>query len=138
MLSSAAFFLISALRKMSHYQKTNETIPKMFEKTVRKHPEKYAMIWVDGKAWTFREVDDFSNSVANYLYTIGYRKGDVIALFMESRPEYACLWLAMAKIGVTGALINFNLKEDSLAHCINVSKAKGLIFGSGMSDGRLL
>ena len=120
---------------MSSHQKNNKTIPKLFLETVKKHPNKTCFIMVDGREWTFQQVDEYTNQIANFLYDKGFRRGDVIALFMENRPEYACFWLAMAKIGVLGALINFNLRMESLAHCIKISEAKALLFGSEVAEG---
>ena len=54
----------------------------------------------------------------------------MIALFMESSPEFVCMWLGLAKIGVVSSLINSNLRLDALVHCVKVCKAKGLIFGA--------
>jgi solute carrier family 27 (fatty acid transporter), member 1/4 len=67
-----------------------------------------------------------------------YRKGDVVALFMENRPQYVCIWLGLSKIGVITALINTNIKKEALLHSIKVSKAKALIYGSELTDGRLV
>ncbi len=36
---------------------------------------------------TFQDVDEYSNAVANYLFESGYRKGDVIVVFMENCLE---------------------------------------------------
>jgi acyl-CoA synthetase (AMP-forming)/AMP-acid ligase II len=58
-----------------------------------------------------------------------------VALFMESRPEYVGIWLGLAKIGVVTALINFNLRLETFAHCVNVAGAKSVIFGAELTDG---
>jgi solute carrier family 27 fatty acid transporter 1/4 len=39
-----------------------------------------------------------TNRVANYFASQGYKKGDSIALFMENKPEYICVWLGLAKV----------------------------------------
>ncbi|GCB83236.1 hypothetical protein scyTo_0023655, partial [Scyliorhinus torazame] len=119
-------------------QREDNTIPKIFQETVQRHPDKVALIYegVDQK-WTFRELDEYSNAVGNFLREQGYGPGDVIALFMESRPEFVGLWLGMAKVGVEGALLNFNLRLDALTHCLSVSGAKAIIFGAEMSDALL-
>ena len=110
----------------------NKTIGDVFQETVARNPNKTAFIF-EGKTWTFQEVEEYSNKIANYFYSRGYEKGDVVALFMESSPEYVCLWLGLSKIGVITALINFNLRLDSLIHCISVAKAKSVIFGTELS-----
>ena len=130
--------LITAKARMRKYQKNGDSIPTIFAKTVQKHPNKVALIEVDGRQWTFREVDEYSNAIANCLYEAGFRYGDVVALFYENRPEFVCYWLGMAKIGVCAALINFSLKKDSLAHCIKISEAKGVIYGQDQAEGMYL
>ena len=54
---------------------------------------------------------------------------------MENRSQYVGLWLGMAKIGVEAALINFNLRLEALVHCVAISNAKALVFGSELIDG---
>ena len=122
---------------MAKMTRKRSNIPAIFQDTVRKHPNKTAFIF-EGRYWTFREVDEQSNAVANYLSGSGFRSGDVIALFMESSPEFVCLWLGMAKIGVVPALINFNLRMQALAHCIKVAESKAIIFGAELADGNAI
>ena len=82
------------------------------------------------------QVDEYANCVANFLYEAGFRQNDVVAIFMENRPEFVCIWMGMAKVGVVASLINFNLRNESLAHCIDVCDAKAVIYGSEMAQGR--
>lgn len=119
--------------KVKHHTRAKSTIAKLFQEQVKKHPQKPCFLFED-QTWTFQQVDDYSNKIANFFHESGYRKGDVISLFMENRPEFICFWLGLSKIGVVTALINFNLRQDPLAHCINVSESKGLIFGGEMSE----
>uniref|UniRef100_A0A8C0G5C0 Arachidonate--CoA ligase n=1 Tax=Chelonoidis abingdonii TaxID=106734 RepID=A0A8C0G5C0_CHEAB len=115
--------------------KGKNTIPKIFQETVRKHPEKTALIFQGtGESWTFRQLDEYSSQVANYLYEQGFRSGDVVALFMESRNQYVGLWLGMAKIGVEAALVNSHLRMEALLHCINISNSKAVVFGAEMME----
>jgi len=67
----------------------------------------------------------------------GFHKGDVVAVFMESRLEFVGTWLGLAKLGIVAALINFNLRLESLAHCINSSQTKAIIYSSELADGEL-
>lgn len=119
---------------MRRFTEQHKGIPELFRDNVRKHPKKAAFIEVDGKEWTYQEVEDYSNQVANYLYKQGYRQGDAIALVMLNRPEYVCIWLGMAKIGVMPALINNNLRLKSLEHCIKIVECKGVIFDGELSE----
>lgn len=114
---------------MQQLPHNNHTVCDVFQMTAKKHRDKVAFVFED-KYWTFEEVEYFSNKVANYFQSIGYRKGDVVALFMENRPELVFFWLGLAKIGVISALINYNLRKESLSHCISIVNAKGLIYSN--------
>ncbi|KPP64174.1 Long-chain fatty acid transport protein 4-like [Scleropages formosus] len=133
-LHAAGVLLTVKLNVRRHLRERN-TIPKIFAETLRRHPDKTALIFEGtGEAWTFRQLDTYSNRVANLLLQMGYREGDVVALFMENRSQYVGLWLGMAKIGMEAALINFNLRLDALVHCITISNAKAIIFGSELTE----
>lgn len=47
---------------------------------------------------------------------------------MGNCPEYVCLWHGLGKIGVVTALINNNLRNDSLVHCLKAAAVKAIIF----------
>ncbi|NXT54733.1 S27A1 protein, partial [Pluvianellus socialis] len=127
--------LLRVKYKLRRHQKAKSTIPKMFQEVVHRHPDKVALIYeATGEQWTFRRLDEYSNAVANYFYQQGFRLGDVIAIFMESRPEFVGLWLGMAKVGIEAALINFNLRLDSLVYCVTTSGAKAVIFGGELTS----
>ncbi|KAK7095529.1 long-chain fatty acid transport protein 1-like [Littorina saxatilis] len=124
--------LIKLTLKVRSHTRAKTTVAKLFKDQVKKHPQKPCFLFED-QTWTFQQVDDYTNQIANFFYEAGYRKGDGIGIFMENRPEFVCLWLGLSKIGVVGALINFNLRHEPLAHCINAAGAKALIFGGEMS-----
>uniref|UniRef100_A0A674ID88 long-chain-fatty-acid--CoA ligase n=1 Tax=Terrapene triunguis TaxID=2587831 RepID=A0A674ID88_9SAUR len=126
--------LIRVKYELRKHQRTKNTIPKIFHDVVCRHPDKVALIYeANDEKWTFRQLDEYSNAVANFFYQQGFRLGDVIAIFMESRPEFVGLWLGMAKVGIEAALINFNLRLDSLVYCVTTSGAKAVIFGGELA-----
>uniref|UniRef100_A0A8C1F5K5 Very long-chain fatty acid transport protein n=1 Tax=Cyprinus carpio carpio TaxID=630221 RepID=A0A8C1F5K5_CYPCA len=136
-LSAASVLLRVKLNVKKHLRERN-TLPKLFAKSVKKYGDKTALIFEGtGEKWSFKELDEYSNRVANLLLQRGFKEGDVIALFMENRSQYVGLWLGMAKIGVEAALINFNLRLEALVHCVNISNAKAVVFGSELTDDRL-
>lgn len=100
-----------------------------------KHPQKPCLIY-EGREWSFREVNEFSNRIANLFQQYGYKKGDVIGLFMENRPEFVATWLGLSKIGVIVPLINTNQRQASLIHSIEIAKCQALIFGESLAGGK--
>lgn len=83
----------------------------------------------------FWQVEDYSNKVANIFKNHGFSKGDIVALLLENRPEFVCIWLGLAKLGVVVPLINYNLRDQSLLHSITVARARAIIFGSELFGG---
>lgn len=75
----------------------NLTVHKWFEETERKYSEKVCFYFED-EEWTFRMVQEMSNRVGNYFSQQNFVKGDTVAIFMENRPEYICIWLGLAKV----------------------------------------
>ena len=111
----------------------NSTILDLFNRTLVKHRNKPAILYED-QIWTFQDLEEYSNSVANYFHSEGFTFGDTVAILLENSPEYVGLWLGMAKIGIHTALINTNLSGDGLLHCISVSGAKCLVYGGKFSE----
>uniref|UniRef100_A0AAY5K9S4 long-chain-fatty-acid--CoA ligase n=1 Tax=Esox lucius TaxID=8010 RepID=A0AAY5K9S4_ESOLU len=132
----AAGVLLKVKWNVKRHLRERNTLPKIFAETVRRHGDKTALIFEGtGEKWSFRELDEYSNRVANLLLQRGFVEGDVVALFMENRSQYVGLWLGMAKIGVEAALINFNLRLEALVHCVTISNAKAVVFGSELTEG---
>ncbi|CAH1711812.1 unnamed protein product [Aphis gossypii] len=110
-----------------------DTYAKIFKRNVDKHPNKIAFKH-ESSTWRFIEVEQFSNQIANYFKEQGLKRGEIVALYMESCPEYVCIWLGLSKIGVTVALINNNLRAEALAHSIKVSNCSAVIIGKEQID----
>ena len=110
------------------HARSNKIVADVFQRTAAKHPYKVAVIF-EQKTWTFQEVEEYSNRIANYFKSQGYQKGEVVALLLENSPEFICTWLGLSKLGVITALINTNLRLDSLWHCISVANVRAIIFG---------
>lgn len=83
---------------------------------------------------SFLDVEELSNQIAAYFKSQGFQRGDTIALIMENKPEYACFWLGLSKIGVITALVNNNLRKEVLIHSIHTANCKAIIFGIELNE----
>lgn len=93
-------------------------------------------IFILCQVWSFRELQERCHAVAHWALAQGWAEGDVVALYMESQPLVVALWLGLAMVGVEAALINHNLRQHSLLHCVGVSGARAMVFGTEMRKGR--
>ena len=127
-------FSIKLLMRAGRVDKyRSETVADLIEKQIKKYPTNIAIEFED-KKYTYKELDAEANKIAHWATSKGYKKGDVISLLMENRPEFIFIWLAFAKIGGTVACLNSNIKSKSLAHCIQTSKSKSIIVDSELID----
>uniref|UniRef100_A0A1B6DSZ8 long-chain-fatty-acid--CoA ligase n=2 Tax=Clastoptera arizonana TaxID=38151 RepID=A0A1B6DSZ8_9HEMI len=128
-------FIIYIL-KTKTYSARKWTTAQIFQSHVKKHPDKIAFKHEDS-VWTYQEVEDYSNQVSNFFFNKDFKKGDAVAIFVETRPEYVCYWLGLSKFGVISALINTNQRKDVLTHSIKVAKCKAVIVGVELLDALL-
>lgn len=135
-ICSALYRYIKLLSLVRRCQKKNVAIWDLFHHYVAKHPQKACIIY-DGQEWSFRDVNEFSNRIANLFQQHGYKKGDIVGLFMENRPEFVATWLGLSKIGVIVPLINTNQRQASLVHSIEIAKCQALIYGESLAPGKL-
>uniref|UniRef100_A0A8C5UV38 long-chain-fatty-acid--CoA ligase n=1 Tax=Microcebus murinus TaxID=30608 RepID=A0A8C5UV38_MICMU len=126
--------LIRVRLELRGHRRAGRTVPRIFQAVALRQPERPALVDAgSGVCWTFARLDAYSNAVANLFLRLGFGPGDVVAVFLEGRPEFVGLWLGLAKAGVEAALINVNLRCEPLAFCLGTSGAKGLVFGGEMA-----
>ncbi|CAG7722386.1 unnamed protein product, partial [Allacma fusca] len=125
--------LARTILKIVVAQLKNQTVGDSFNQTAAKYPNKTCFYFQDQK-WDFRDVHELSNKIGNYFSSQGFRKGDVIGIFMENCPMHAATWLGLSKIGVVSALVNTNLREESLKHSLEIVKCKALVFSEELSN----
>lgn len=99
-----------------------------FEKAVKRNPDGAALLFEDER-YSYQELNEWANQIAHYYLSLGARKGDVIAVMLENRSELLATVIALAKIGVTIALVNTSQTGKVLSHSINLVKPIALIFG---------
>lgn len=112
-----------------YWEKKQWSIARIFQQRCREHPDKPCFL-IDNRKLTFQDVEDYSNKVGAHFKDKGFGKSDCVALLMANRPEYVAIWLGLSKIGVVTALINTNLRRETLLHSIKVANAKAIIVGT--------
>lgn len=117
---------------LRRFDKRKMPVVKIFEEVAARHPSKVALLMDDSRL-TFGEVKQLSDRVASYFHSKGFSKGDTVALMMETRTEYPCIWLGLAKLGVVTALINTNLRRETLRHSIAVANSKAIIVSTELA-----
>ncbi len=99
-----------------------------FEKAVKRNPDGIALLFEEQK-YTYTELNQWANQISHYYLSLGAKKGDVIAVMIENRSELVACIVALAKIGVTAALVNTSQVGKVLAHSINLVNPIAVIVG---------
>ena len=86
-------------------------------------------ILFEGKTCTWKELNARANQYARVLQNAGIGQGDVVSLMIENRIEFFVAVVAVMKLGAIGGLINTNLRENPLRHCVTVTESKVCLFG---------
>ncbi len=106
--------------------------PDDIESHLARWPDREA-IWFEGESWTAADLERRANQYANWALASGRSPGDTVALFMENCPDYIAFWIGMLKVGVKTALINTNLTDKGLAHCIEIVGAACLVINQPLA-----
>ncbi len=77
----------------------------------------------DGQSWTFREVRDDANRIANFLTSKGIKKGDKVAIFLPNLPHYPSIFFGILKTGATTVTCNPAYKAGELNYQLKDSGA---------------
>jgi 2,3-dihydroxybenzoate-AMP ligase len=76
----------------------DETIGEMLDTAVARHGAKVALVAGD-RRYTYREIGELAERLANRLVRLGLRAGDPIVVQLPNVPEFVFLYFALAKIG---------------------------------------
>ncbi len=99
------------------------------EKQAGKRPQQPAILFED-RVISYQEFNEKANRYANLFRQRGFKKGDVVALLMENRPEYLIIIAGLAKLGIIISLINTGVRGQVLAHVANICNAQAIIIGN--------
>ncbi|WP_346297628.1 long-chain fatty acid--CoA ligase [Geoglobus acetivorans] len=96
---------------------------RLLEDTARTKPENTAIVFF-GKEIAYRELDALSNRLANYLKSLGIKKGDGVILAMPNIPQYVVSYYAVLKAGGIVVQANPIYTEREFKHIASNSEAR--------------
>ena len=96
-------------------------------------PDKEAIIFED-KRYTFSQLNDRANRLANGLLKLGIQKGDRVALLAVNCNQCVETYFAVAKTGGIYVPLNFRAIGNELTYMLNSSEAVALFVGERYID----
>ncbi|WP_006246808.1 AMP-binding protein [Mycolicibacterium tusciae] len=92
------------------------------------------MMSIAGTPVTFAQMRDRSCAAAHVLKDLCVQRGETVALFTGTCPEWVYFWLGAARIGAVSAAVNAASKGEFLAHALNLSRAAVVITDADHQD----
>ena len=102
------------------------TVPAVLDRRAEQHPDR-VMMSIAGTDVTFEQMRQRSAAAAGMLTELGVGRGDGVALFTATCPEWVYFWLGAARIGAVSAAVNAANKGDFLLHTLRLSQAKVIL-----------
>ena len=131
-------FMQETLDENGHLASVKFTVPENFnfaydvvDELARKSPDKTAMLWVDEKQncrrFTFKDISENSARAANYLTSLGIKKGDIVMLVMKRHYQFWFVINALHRIGAIALPASNQLQAKDFEYRFNYSKVKCVI-----------
>jgi acyl-CoA synthetase (AMP-forming)/AMP-acid ligase II len=81
-----------------------------------------------GRRFSYSELNERTNRLANGLMDLGLKKGDMVAFLITNRSEIVETFFAIGKTGLVGLPLNYRLIAKEIVQMITLTDAKILIF----------
>ncbi len=94
-------------------------------------PERRALVWCNTKgeerSFTFADIKRYSDKTANYLSSIGIKKGDKVIVVLKRHYQFWFIATAIHKMGAVLIPATFMLKKHDAEYRLNLSSASAVI-----------
>jgi long-chain acyl-CoA synthetase len=98
----------------------------LLDESFRKYADRNAYRFM-GTSIGFAQIDDASRAFAAYLQSLGFEKGDRIAVMMPNVPQYPVAVAAILRAGFVVVNVNPLYTPRELEHQLKDSGAKGIV-----------
>jgi acetyl-CoA synthetase len=97
----------------------------------KKEPNKTALVWCNDhgeeRTFTFAEVKQYSDRTANFLTSLGIRKGDPVMMILKRHYEFWFTLIALHKIGAVGVPATHMLTKKDIVYRNNAADIRMII-----------
>ncbi len=111
----------------------NMNVARNVEQASLYFPDKPALIFED-KAYTFKELNEQVNRLANALKALGFEKGDRAAFFLPNIPAFVVGYFAVQKLGAIAVSVNSMSKQRETKYILNDAECKVLFTTSELRE----
>lgn len=114
--------------KGTYFQGEWPTLPELFRITAARHPDRPCFTVYDPDRVTLSYAQALARieTLAGFLASEGFRRGDTVAVSGKNSPEWAVAYLAVLFAGATVVPIDYQISVPEIENIIKASDAKAL------------
>lgn len=98
----------------------------LLEEKVKKHGDRIFLTFED-RDYTYRDMDNNANRIANFFLELGGTQGCGVAVLMDNSPAFLDIFIGLQKTGMYSVPVNTSLKGESLLYILNHCEARFLV-----------
>ena len=95
-------------------------------------PDRTALVFEDGRSWSWGTLERISASVAGLLAEKGLRRGERVAIVAPNRPEVVALLFAIWRMGAVPVTISSLYNRDELSKTLEQTNPGVVVTGPGV------
>ncbi len=111
-------------------------IHELFTEQVNKTPERVALVFED-KKFTYRELDEMSNSLAHFLREKGVKPNDVVPIIAKRSWHVIVAMLGVLKAGGAYTLIDYQYPKERIQYLVKECNADQILTYGSHYDGSI-
>lgn len=109
------------------------SLGRLLEETTKKYKKRQAILF-EGREFSYRELDENANKVANGLQKLGIGKGDRVAMMLPNTPDFLYCFFGIQKLAAVAVPFNTMYKGREIAHILNDCQARVIITLSNFAN----
>lgn len=106
---------------------------RLLEETCADVPDKTCLLYNDER-FTYKEMDENANRLAQYLLSLGLGKGKGLGLILKNSPRFLDIFFGTQKIGMYTVPVNPELRGNGLVYIVNHSDISALVVDAELLD----
>ena len=106
---------------------------RLLERWALEKPDEEALIFADGRQWSWSRVLELTRRVAAGLVDAGVQKGDHVLSWQPNCSEAILTWFGLNYIGAVYVPVNIAYRGSLLQHVVQLSDARLMICNSQLA-----
>ncbi len=120
------------LEEFTMEKKSVLTIPSLINESIQRYSDRTSVVFVGEKNYTYKQMGEDINLLADLLTELGVSKGDKVAILSNNMPNWGVAFFAISLIGAVAVPILPDFHEKEINSIIKHSEAKILFVSEGL------